>query len=84
MEQYLLIVILHNILELDKLTQQILLKLKKSKDTYDLIGNALENAIDNGFGLSVPEVEQMELEKPEKKQKEWIWCRQDIKQKQTL
>ena len=43
----------------------ILLKLKKSKDTYDLIGNALENAIDNGFGLSVPEVEQMELEKPE-------------------
>ena len=43
----------------------ILLKLKKSKDTHDLIGNALENAIDNGFGLSVPGVEQMELEKPE-------------------
>ena len=42
-----------------------LLKLKQSKNTYDIIGDALEEAIDNGYGLSVPGVDKMVLDTPE-------------------
>ena len=44
---------------------EILMKLKQSKNTYDIIGDALEEAIDNGYGLSVPGVDKMVLDTPE-------------------
>lgn len=44
---------------------EILMKLKQSKNTHDIIGDALEQAIDNGYGLSVPTVDKMILDTPQ-------------------
>ncbi len=43
----------------------VLQKMKTSKDTFDIIGEAMNNAVDNGYGVSVPGVEKMILDTPE-------------------
>ena len=43
----------------------VLQKMKTSKDTFEIIGEALYDAVDNGYGVSVPGVEKMILDTPE-------------------